>query len=380
MRLRSTPPTTPVRRRSDGPGVGARATGAVLAVALGILVGALSGRPAAAAPLPGTAANVTWTSGTVGSSTGSGTFDCAVTATMSMAAGDFNSGVAYPIDWSTSTATASAFAGGITPSSGIAVYARSAGNSGTIAFGAEITDPVVLVAYIDPGAAMDFGPNPITVLSYYSSVAGAPTVTGNKIALDGPVIDNEDEGWAVRVTGTFGPTSGPMPFTTYSTSGETMGVSVASTTICPPPPPLPPGRPGPPTVTPRIGALEVTVSPPTTGGIPESYLVTAEPGGATCTVTGTSGSCTIEGLLSEQAYTVTVIASNTGGDSPASEASAPVTPLADESAPTTQPSALPATGSDATILADLGLAVLAIGAFSTALTLRRRRIDETGTH
>ena len=59
------------------------------------------------------------------------------------------------------------------------------------------------------------------------------------------------------------------------------------------------------------------------------YTVTARPGGATCEAVTTT--CTVTGLSNGTAYTVSVIARNEIGPSPASADSAPVTPSAAES-------------------------------------------------
>lgn len=350
-------------------------------------VGALSGLlaltfavvpVARAAPASGTGANVTWTSGSLGSSSGSGTFACGVSASVSMAAGGFNSGIAYSVDWSSATGTAAAFPGGVTPASSIAILANNTGNAGTLSFGAEITDPVVLVAYIDPGAEMDFSPNPITVLSSHSGAGGTPTVVGSKISLSGPNVDTVNDGWAVKVTGTFGPTSGSLPLSAFATSGETFAISVASPTVCPSGDPDPavtttvapsaPGQPGVPTVTPAPGGLMVTVSPPSTGGAPLSYLATAAPGGRTCSVTGPSGACRITRLSSKKTYSVTVVATNSSGTSAASAASAKVTPLPSAAESDT----IPATGWGWSLLLATGSALL-MGGWCGLVWARRSR-------
>ena len=87
-------------------------------------------------------------------------------------------------------------------------------------------------------------------------------------------------------------------------------------------------RPGTPTVVAGEESATITVTTPTGGLTPTSYVVTAAPGGATCTVTGASGSCTITGLTSGTAYTFTSIAKRSTYDSAASSASAATTVLA----------------------------------------------------
>jgi hypothetical protein len=89
-----------------------------------------------------------------------------------------------------------------------------------------------------------------------------------------------------------------------------------------------PNSPGIPTVVAGEESATITVTPPTGGRTPTSYVVTASPGGATCTVTGASGECTITGLTAGTAYTFTTVAMRSGFSSPASAASPAVTVLA----------------------------------------------------
>ena len=76
------------------------------------------------------------------------------------------------------------------------------------------------------------------------------------------------------------------------------------------------------------GNAQVTVNwlaPHQNGGAPVTgYVVTASPGGAQCTTSTTS--CTVTGLTNGTAYTVTVLATNAAGSSPASARSVTVTP------------------------------------------------------
>jgi hypothetical protein len=98
-----------------------------------------------------------------------------------------------------------------------------------------------------------------------------------------------------------------------------------------------PDLPGQPTVSAGDGQVTVTIAPPSSGGTPTSYTVSASPqvGGATrtCTVTGSSGSCNVTGLTNGVAYTFTSTATNSGGTSSASTASLSATPI-DSTAPT----------------------------------------------
>ncbi|SDX92479.1 titin [Micromonospora pattaloongensis] len=118
-----------------------------------------------------------------------------------------------------------------------------------------------------------------------------------------------------------------------------------------PVPPLPaPGAPGAPTgVTAAAGvsSIEASWTPPSNVGAGITrYTVTANPGPATCTTTGTS--CVL-GAVAGTPYTVTVVAHAADGKvSPASAASLPVIP----SAPVA-PAAPPAT--DLTLTTDRGV-------------------------
>jgi len=101
-------------------------------------------------------------------------------------------------------------------------------------------------------------------------------------------------------------------------------------------PTAPAGSPGEPTnVTAVAGNGEATISftPPTdNGGNPiTGYKVTSQPDGITAT--GTTSPITIIGLTNGTAYTFTVVATNSKGDSAASAASTSVTPTAPAGSP-----------------------------------------------
>ena len=109
-------------------------------------------------------------------------------------------------------------------------------------------------------------------------------------------------------------------------SGTIAAVAATGVAICPSTATLP----GAPTAANGArGDRSVTVAwtaPASDGGSPVgSYLVTAAPGGATCTATGAT-SCTVEGLVNGTKYTFTVQARNAVGLGPASAKSKPVTP------------------------------------------------------
>ena len=89
-----------------------------------------------------------------------------------------------------------------------------------------------------------------------------------------------------------------------------------------------PATPATPTAAGGAVSATVTVPAPTSGGAPDTYLVTASPGGATCTIITPDTSCTVTGLTAGTAYTFTATASNGAGTSSASATSNSVSPTA----------------------------------------------------
>jgi hypothetical protein len=112
---------------------------------------------------------------------------------------------------------------------------------------------------------------------------------------------------------------------TATNGGGTSGASGASSPVTPQPPV--PNAPAVPTAVAGNAQAAVTVAQGTgSGGAPTSFTVTSSPGGSTCTIAGTSGSCVITGLTNGTAYTFTATATNGGGTSSASLPATPVIP------------------------------------------------------
>ena len=121
-------------------------------------------------------------------------------------------------------------------------------------------------------------------------------------------------------TGTPSAISGNGPWT-WNCNGSNGGTSASCSASI-----AAPGVPGILSVQPGDSQATVTITPPATGGMPANYTITASPGGKTCSMASPTVSCTVTGLTNSTAYTFQAIASNAGGNSPASATSAPVTP------------------------------------------------------
>lgn len=114
-------------------------------------------------------------------------------------------------------------------------------------------------------------------------------------------------------------------YTFTSTATNTAGTSSASSASSAVTPLATPGTPGTPTaVVTSTTSATVTITAPSSGGAPASYLVTSSPGSQTCTVTSPSTSCLVTGLTAGGTYTFTSTATNVGGTSAASAASSSV--------------------------------------------------------
>ena len=89
--------------------------------------------------------------------------------------------------------------------------------------------------------------------------------------------------------------------------------------------------------------VTITVSALASGSPATSFTITANPniGGKTCTVTGSSGSCKITGLINGTGYIFSAVAVNLAGTSPVSPVSDRVVPIAATPSPTPTPTPTP---------------------------------------
>lgn len=166
-----------------------------------------------------------------------------------------------------------------------------------------------------------------------------PANTGGAVA--SYVFTAADNGVVVATCTAFAPATScnlsPLTdFTNYVidvVAVNAAGSSAASTAITVSPSPntpsaLPPAATAPVAVA-GTGSATVTVAPAFQSGAgwaAATTVVTAAPGGATCTVSGSLGSCTVTGLTGGVSYTFTAVATNLAGSAAASSPSNAVTP------------------------------------------------------
>lgn len=164
-------------------------------------------------------------------------------------------------------------------------------------------------AVIDWSAPSDNGGSAITGYTVTSSPSGASCV---------------ETGTAAVCTGLTNGTAYRFSVKATNIAGDSVASSFSSAVT-------PATVPGAPTaVTASAGNARATVdwnAPSSNGGAPiTTYTVTSLPTGAACSVSGTAATCT--GLSNGTSYRFTVKATNSAGDSAASNASASITPSA----------------------------------------------------
>ena len=127
-----------------------------------------------------------------------------------------------------------------------------------------------------------------------------------------------------------------QPYTFTVTATNAAGTGAASSPSPTVTPRTVPGQPQHVTGTPGVGLVVVSWEAPVDdgGALITGYVATASPGGATCTATPPTTSCTVSGLVLGQGYTFVVTAGNAAGAGLPSPASAAVTPRTVPGAPT----------------------------------------------
>ena len=223
---------------------------------------------------------------------------------------------------------------------GTVAYVTNA--NGTVSVLDLTTSPPTVIATVPVGS----GPtsitlNPAGTLAYVTN-SGDGTVSVLNLATSPPTV-------IATVPVGSDPTSitmNPAGTIAYVTNTSTGTVTAISTIV--------PGTPGQASALAGSDQATVTVVAPSTGGVPLSYIVTATDttlnsgGGQTCTVSGSSGSCSVTGLTAGDNYTFTSTATSSGGTSGASAPSVGMTPLVPVAGglppfPTTVPVTVPGT-------------------------------------
>jgi hypothetical protein len=133
----------------------------------------------------------------------------------------WSTGYTIPEVWTTSLATSSV-ATTVTSETGGVIGGSVSGAIQTITFSAAVVNPILLFNYTIDGETFDFGSATVTFLS------------GHNAALAGDLLtfvgsgNTSNDGAALQLTGTYGP-SNPLTFVyTYVGNADTVGFTVAT--------------------------------------------------------------------------------------------------------------------------------------------------------
>jgi hypothetical protein len=190
--------------------------------------------------------------------------------------------------------------------------------------------PAGLGAFISPllpGApttVTGVGADTAVAVTWHSAAAHGHPITGySATATPGGHTCTTTGALTCTVSGLTNGTS----YTFRVTATNSVGTGPASTASAGIIPATVPGQPTAVLASPVDGGAAASWTAPASNGgrSVTSYTATSAPLGRTCTTTGLS--CTIVGLANGTPYTITVVATNAMGNGPASDPSAPVTPV-----------------------------------------------------
>lgn len=207
---------------------------------------------------------------------------------------------------------------------------------------------VSIVGGFVSGDLLSYSPPDCITTSTYNAATGVLSLSGPP-GCESPSASFWQSAFrAVRFS-----TSADAPDTTrtirFTTNNQTQGSHSVTVTLVA----GAPDQPLAPTVIAGDKSATVTVSPALGGLAPRSHIVTASPGGRTCEVSTSAGSCTIDGLTNGESYTFVSRSRRLSAISVASSASSAVTPQAPV-AVTAPPATSAVVTTVATTIADAG--------------------------
>lgn len=194
------------------------------------------------------------------------------------------------------------------------MYDESAG-VGTISITGGFTSGDVL-SYVAPNG------NGISI-STYNAATGVLTLSGQS-GWDSPAAAYWQSAFRAVKFSTTADTPGTTRTIRFTSDDHTQGNHIVTMTLAA----GAPNQPLAPSVVAGNQTATITVSPASSGLAARTHLVTASPGGRTCTVSAATGSCIIDGLTNGASYTFSSQSLRLTASSVASPMSLAVTPSA----------------------------------------------------